>query len=246
MKIKYTYILIIFIALISTTAYTQDVTGSDAEENLSKIGGTDVSIGVVRKFDNRYEGVKGSPFYYDKWHTGIIELGNDKNIEGIQLKYNVYEDELLLNKPGEGSFYLQKSDIKSFKLIAGENGKEISFLKFKHPKKDDKNAFYRVIFNGEIILLEYIKVVFEKADYEGGYSNDKRYDEFKKYPSIYYFNATDDQPLKLKSTSKGISSIFPSHNGEMKNYILENKFDYKNEHNLIQIMEYYQKIQASK
>ena len=246
MKIKYANNLIIFIALISTTTYAQDITGSDAQENLSKIGGIDASIGIVRKFDNRYEGVKGSPFYYDKWQTGIIELGNGQNIEGIQLKYNVFEVELLLNKPGEGSFYLQKSDIKSFKLIDGENGKEISFLKFKHPKKDDKYAFYRVIFNGEIILLEYIKVVFEKADYEGGYSNDKRYDEFKKYPSIYYYNAPDDQPLKLKSTPKGISRIFPNHNSEMKNYILENKFDCKNEHNLIQIMEYYQKIPASK
>jgi hypothetical protein len=233
---------LLFSFIISTLA-AQPISGNDAQENLYKLGGTEASTGVVRKFDNRYEGVKGSPFWFDSWAAGTVILENDQQIENVQLKYNAYEDELIVNKLNDGAYYLPKKSVKSFLLQDQTSKKNISFIKYIHPKKNTESQYYRVIFTGSINLVEYMKVVFEKADFEGGYSNDKRYDEFKKYPGYYYYSKSLLIPQKLKLNPKAISRIFPAQRDRVKKYIIDNRLDCANEKDLRQIFEYYNEIE---
>lgn len=235
------YIPVFLVTTIPFQIYGQNKSINDAQENISKIGGVDASIGVVRAYDARYEGVKGSPFYFENWSSGSIELENGKNIQNLQLKFNVYENELILNQ--SGAFYLQKKDIKSFTIQDKTSGKSVSFIKLPHPKKEATFSFYKLLYHGKIDLIEYIKVIFEKANYEGGYSNDKRYDEFKKYPEIYYFSTTIDKPIKIKPSASGFSKIFPNRKDVMKKYILDQSLDCSIEQDQIRIMEYYNQIQ---
>lgn len=232
----------IFYLLASTCANAQNVSVNDAQENIFKLGGINATSGVVRQFDNRYEGVEGSPFYMETWLSGSITFQNDEHIENIQLKYNVYEDELIINKSNAGQFYLPKTEIKSFTLQHGSPQQSYTFIRLQHPKKATQSQFYRIIHHGAINLLEYTRVVFEKADFEGGYSNNKRFDEFKKYPAFYYNSATSI-PKKVKTNPKAISKLFPNKNGEIKKYIDENGLDCNNEEDLIKIFSYYDKNQ---
>ena len=87
-----------------------------------------------------------------------------------------------------------------------------------------------------------MKVVFEKADFEGGYSNNKRYDEFKKYTGFYYKTEIMTQPQKLKLNPGGISKIFPDHKNQIKEFILDNGLDCSSENDLSKIFEYYTHI----
>ena len=229
--------------LLSLNITAQEISGNDAQENLFKIGGLDATMGVIRKFDNRYEGVKGTPFYFDSWTKGNIALVNGQRLEDLQLKYNAYEDELLMNKPKVGAVYLQKEVIKSFSLIETKTNTEVTFVKHIHPKKETEFKFYRLIFDGSIVLLEVLKVVFEEADFHGGYSKGKRFDEFKKYPTYYYYTDSDPIPKKLKTSPSGVSKIFPNHNTEIKVYIVEQNLNCKNESDLKKVFEYYQQMQ---
>ena len=231
-------ILTILLNTLYFSAESQEMIGNDAQENLFKLGSSDASFGVVRKFDNRYAGVQGTPFYFDTWVEGSIVTEKNQQIDNVQLKYNVYEDELIINKKS-GQFYLPKSQIKSFVLLKKEN---VHFARFYHPKNHDAYQFYRMIFNGTISIIEHVKVVFEKANFEGGYSNDKRYDEFKKYSVLYYLNQESKIPIKLKTTANGFSKIFQNHNDEVKKYISANGYSCKNERDLVAIMSYYEKI----
>ena len=221
----------------------QDIKGDDAQENIFKIGGADATSGVVRKFDNRYEGTKGSPYYFDDWAQGSIVTKNDKQILNAELKYNAYEDELIINKSNSGPYYFPKEEVKSFTLKEKTTGSNINFLIYQHFKKDDELQYYRIVFQGKINIVEHIKVIFEKANYEGGYSTDKRYDEFKKYKDLYYYSAASSQPIKLKTTTNAISKVFPDRNAEMKKLITENGYDCKNENDLVKIFNYYQNIE---
>ncbi len=229
--------------LLSLNITAQEISGNDAQENLFKIGGPDATIGVIRKFDNRYEGVKGTPFYFDLWTKGNLELVDGRRIENLQLKYNAYEDELLMNKPREGAIYLQKEIIKAFSLIDTKTNTEVIFVKYRHPKKETEFKFYRLIYDGTITLFEVLKVVFEEADFHGGYSKDKRFDEFKKYSIYYYYTDSDPHPKKLKTSPSGVSKIFPNQNTEIKVYIAEQNLDCKNESDLEKVFEYYQQMQ---
>jgi len=233
----------ILFLLISFTVDAQEILGNDAQENLFKLGGIDATSGIVRKFDNRYEGVKGSPFWFDSWSTGSLIFENGKHVDNVQLKYNVFEDELIIHKSNEGQFYLPKESVRSFTLQHQGSTENINFVKYIHPKKDSAFQYYRLIVSGTINLIEYIKVVFEKADFEGGYSNDKRYDEFKKYPGFYYFSEPGVKPQKLKSNPNAISKIFPGKNDQVKKYVIKSGLDCTNEKDLIQIFDYYSEIE---
>jgi hypothetical protein len=239
--VHYSFLLLTLLLSLNITA--QEISGNDAQENLFKIGGPDATRGVIRKFDNRYEGAKGTPFYFASWSKGNILLVNGQRIENLELKYNAYEDELLMDKPEVGVVYLQKKGIKSFSLIETKTSIEVIFVKHLHPKKETEFKFYRSIFDGSIGLLEILKVVFEEADFKGGYSNDKRFDEFKKYPTYYYYSNSNSHPKKLKTSPSGVSKIFPNHNTEIKVYIAERNLDCKNESDLKKVFEYYQQMQ---
>ena len=219
--------------------FGQELKGDDALENLLKIGSSDVSFGVVRKFDNRYSGVQGSPFFFDYWSEGTLVTSDGRQIENIRIKYNAHEDELI-TKNKSGQFYLPKTMVKSFTLIERASGTGIRFSKHRHPKNAHEYQFYRIIHLGAIDLLEHIKVIFEKANFEGGYSNDKPYDEFKKYPVIYYIGRQTTTPRKLKTTVNGVSKIFPEHENEIKEFITTNRLDCKNERDLIRIVNFYE------
>lgn len=236
-------ICLILYLFISYTVDAQEISGIDAQENLFKLGGIDATSGIVRKFDHRYEGVKGSPFWFDNWSNGSLIFENDKHVDNVQLKYNVFEDELIINRAKVGQFYIPKESVKSFMLLNEKSGESVNFIKYIHPKKDSSLQYYRVIATGTVNLVEFVKVVFEKADFEGGYSNDKRYDEFKKYPGFYYFSQPGTKPQKLKSNPNAISKIFPGQNDQMKKYIIKNGLDCTSENDLIQIFEYYSEIE---
>ena len=113
--------------LIQSSAYGQALIGDDAQENLFKLGGADASSGIVRKFDNRHSGVQGSPFYIDSWSSGSIVTTEDRQIQNVRLKFNAFEDELIiLNKSGE--YYVTKNQVKSFTLINDTSQVTISNL----------------------------------------------------------------------------------------------------------------------
>ena len=231
--------IVLMIIASPFTGIAQELNNVDSQENLFKIGGLDASYGVVRRFDNRYEGVEGSPFYFDYWANGSIYLESGEQLINLKLKYNAYEDELIINRGKAGFYYFPKDNIQSFSIENSKTTETIHFKKLDHLKKKDKQQFYQVLVEGELSLLKSVKVVFEKANYEGGYSNDKRYDEFKKYTSFYSASLSSHVPQKLKSNPAGVTKVFPRHNDEIKQYIHENKLDCRTETALITIFNYY-------
>ena len=55
----------------------------EAKENLRELGSTD-GTGTVKTFDNRYEGVKGTPYAFGEWYPGEIFLGSKQKVANIR------------------------------------------------------------------------------------------------------------------------------------------------------------------
>ncbi len=241
MKVKH-IILSIFYIFITINVFSQESSGNDSQENIFKIGGSGAATGVVRQFDNRYEGVKGSPFYLDDWVKGTVTMQNGQRAENIQLKFNAYENELLMNQSKTGAVYIPKKQISSFSLQDPEINREVLFQKLPHHKKGDQTHFYRVLYKGKVSLYKDIVVVFEKADYQGGYSNDKTFDEFKTYSNYYYNGELDLEFHKLKTSPSGIAKAFPDHSSEIKKFISQGNINLKKDGDLIIIFNYHQQL----
>ena len=242
-SVKYvTLICSTLLVFLSKPGFSQDISVNDAQENLFKLGGIDVNSGVVRKFDNRHEGVKGSPFYLDSWSQGTIDFANGQSKPNAKLKYNQYEDELIIQQSANTAYYLPKDKISSFTIV-DQDGHSQLFIKRNHPGKKATSQFYRVITAGKVYLLEHTKVVFEKADFEGGYSNNKPFDEFKKYTSYYYLLKDSEIPVKLKQTINAVAKIFPGNADMIKAYISENEIDCRNVEELSGVFRYYNSLE---
>lgn len=225
----------------SSMCIAQEIEGNDAQQNLLKIGTISVEQGIIRKFDNRYEGVVGSPFYYEEWLEGTVVMENDRIIDDIKIKYNMYEDELIVLQPKSLSYYIDKKGVRSFTLQFPDGRKDI-FKKYQQIDKPEQSQYFRAVYMGKINLWEHTKVIFEKANYQGGYSSDKKYDEFKQYSELYYTSAGMQNPAKIKSTSNAISKIFPDNGELIKEFIKSNLLDLRKKENIVRIFEFYEQL----
>lgn len=241
MKFKKVILFVIYLSTI-INVFSQESSGNDSQENIFKIGGSGAATGVVRQFDNRYEGVKGSPFYLDDWVKGAVIMQNGQKAENIQLKFNAYENELLMHQSNTRIVYIPKEQINSFSLLNPGTNREVIFQNLPHHKKADQKHFYKLLFKGTVSLYQDIIVVFEKADYQGGYSNDKTFDEFKTYSHYYYKSEPDSEFHKLKTTSSSISKAFPGHSAEIKKFIDREDINLKNEKDIVKVFNYHQQL----
>ncbi len=239
-KTKVLSIILILVA-VSLLTNAQEIEGNDAQQNLDKLGSFTGDNGVVRIFDNRYEGIVGSPFYNDNWLEGTIVLESNRTIGPVKLKYNMFEEELIMQQPKTGSIYVDKEKVLSFSLL-NEIGETFFFNKYHRPDQPEKSRYFRALHKGKMILWEHTKVVFEKANFQGGYSIDKKYDEFKQYPELYYTSGSMSFPDKLKTSTSAVVKIFPDHQNQVSEYIKRNMLDLRKTENIIRVFQYYDQL----
>lgn len=242
LMIKTKFLLLSLILFASSSiCFAQEIEGQDAQQNLNKIGGISTDNIIVRKFDNRYEGIVGSPYYAAEWLEGDIVMENNRSIEKAKLKYNMYEDELILLQPKAGSLYVDKENVRSFTLIH-PNGKKDLFTKYRHPENPEHNQYFRAVCLGKMNLWEHTKVIFEKANFEGGYSIDKKYDEFKQYTEYFYTYGDMPFPAKLKTSANAVIKVFPDHQDQIRQFIKSNLLDLRIAENMVRVFDFYGQI----
>lgn len=236
----YAWILMYFLGI--PIAQGQQLSGNEAQENLNEIANLPSYKSIFKKFDNRYEGVQGSPYFNDKWLNGKVVFENGATKDNLLLRYNAYEDQLIWNRPGAGPIILKKDAIASFALNIKDNSLVYTFVKRPHPKRKGQSQFYLLLSDGPIELLERTKIIFEKANFEGGYGPDKTYDEFKPYK--FYYACTKDQsaPQKIKTTPAGVAKLFTNQREVVKKYIVDKQIDCKNSDGLVGIFTHFQGI----
>ena len=193
---------------------------------------------IIPSFNLAYEGVYGSPYLYPDWVKGMVIMTNGDTLKDQDLKYDVYEDQLLaLNKrtgqpvipiPGALRYFVIKDSLNLdhvfINTLPGEVGNE-----------DGREGFYEVLFQGEYILLAKHRKTFVKADYEGAYSANRPYDELKEGTKRYSLINKDGEYLQLKQGKKGVLKSL-NDDGTLERIVKEKKLDLKNEKDLIDLI----------
>lgn len=237
------YILIL-LTLINFTCMAQtvpDPTGYEAKENLRELG-SQSGTGNVQTFDNRYEGTKGTPYVYETWFPGEIYLKSKNRVDIKEMNYNCYDNELAFLDPATRTVRLiNRYTVDFFYFL---NASDTLLFVPIEPENDGEFLFAQVLYNGGSMVYKRYQKEFVKANYEGGYSADRKYDEFADKSSLYFLKHDDKLIYKVKKSKKQMLEAFPDAENEISAYIKAEKPDMKNEDDVVKLLKYYDSLNA--
>lgn len=195
----------------------------------------DVLMTNSRSIDNdRYKGVKGSPYQFKDWHKGkIISIDADV-IEDVLLNFNGKTEGFEIKKGNNFIELDHKWYIRV--LIEGETAKQdIVFQKIFLPPLTNK--FTRIVYKGEnlSIVEDFISKIEVKV-----INNVGKNEEFKKfYSKKNYFLIKDKKITLLRSKKKSLYTLL-GHKSELENFIKKEKLKLSSETDLIKLFTFYE------
>ncbi len=207
---------------VDKKAENTEVKASDA---LTKSGNGDaflqsltsgnVTGSSITAFDNRYEGVKGTPFWFDDWSMGSVLYDNIFFSKELEYRYDVIKNDLHIKfRSGEvripDNFHILQFSLKD-KL-----GKTHFFDHAVIPN-ERVDQFYEVMYSGkQTQLLKLVKKELRKADYKGAYSPDQRADEFTSKTKYFLRSTATGTPQPVKIKRKALIAAFPTYEAQLK------------------------------
>ena len=227
---------------ISITCMGQNVSEPqdyEAKENLRELGSTD-GTGNIKTFDNRYEGVRGTPYIFEVFLPGEVFLKSKSKVAVKELNYNCFENEIAYNDPVKKTTMLMNPyQVEMFVLINGDERLTFAPVKLK---EDSEIIFAQVLYNKGSLVYKVFQKDFVKANYEGGYSADRKYDEFVDKYDLFFMKEGELILYKAKKSKKQMLSAFPGKEKEISSFIKSNKLDLKEEDALVSLLEYYDSL----
>jgi hypothetical protein len=213
--------LALLITLLASAAVAAQLpeqykTGINAEQNIVAIGKLNPNAPGGTGFDERYQGVKGSPLLFDSLLVSWLKIKGQSNYIQIETDLNVLENELIYRNPSNRRIFSIDAD-KVNELFVRSGDGELYFrttggLKFAKAFKETR--FCQVLYKGKAGLLKLPEKIYVKADYRGAYTADRRYDEFKT-EYRYFVNGPDSLYHQVNLSKKAISKIYPDREKEI-------------------------------
>ena len=187
---------------------------SNPENNLNV---TPFSPGA-RGFDNRYEGIKGSPYVFADWRRGdIIVSEKDTTLEDLLLNLNTLNQTVILQMSANS---IASAPANSVQEVIVEDGGQRRFRVYDpaviEGDGETKPKFYEVLYEDDIVFLKAHDKFFQEADYKGAYSANQTADEFFDQPK-YFLDLGDDgvfQQVKLRP--KQLQKVLPDRKKDIK------------------------------
>ncbi len=175
----------------------------------------------------KYAAMRGTPFFVDKWLLGTAETAKGK-YEGIEMKFNVYDNTLLINKEDEP--YELNEHIYSFSL---NNGNQVLLFRKAKPSIDfNSDAYLQVLVEGNINLLKMpVKKLAEMSEINAGivqtFTN-----------SAKYYIEINNVVYNLIADKESIIKLLPSNEEKISLFIKEHKISFKKENDLIKLFNF--------
>ena len=242
MAMKTTFALLLLINIVALSYAQQTPTLVGTEENLLRIGRKDGTV-FTTNMDELYEGVKGTPYLYNEWKPGNIYLTDSTYIPNVNIKFNIYTDELLyLNSTSGDSLIIDRPMIWKFEIMDDPASDIVLFKEMSLKSgKGNKKLFVRVIYDGKSkFILKYSKT-FIRAFYKGAYAAGNKYDEYTD-DQQYYIMKGAKKPVKIKLDKKSVTKVLSDREDKIRSYIDDRKLTLDNEDGIAELLQYYDSI----
>jgi hypothetical protein len=222
--------------LLTTAATAQQgrVPASPANVNKTNIAPGEFQTFFV--FDHRYEGVQGTPYLMKGWTLANVLLNDKRLVEGVPARYDVYR-RLLIIQPngGKDSLWLDATRLSEFvfpAVLPGQPDRRFRLF-LEAPDVNQRAAFVEVLHRGpgyELLLLPRKALI--KANYQGSYSADRRYDELIDR-NTYFLRRPDNSVVEVKLSRKSLLSAAP----DLQASLGTNKAEVKTESDAVNLLQ---------
>lgn len=213
--------------------------GYEAVENIREMSSMQGS-GTFRSFDTRYEGVRGTPYVFEEFHPGEVYLRSKERVRVKSLNYNCVDNEIAYLDPAtDVTRLLNRFQVDVFTIEDGETQRTFVPVKLE---EDGETVFAEALYNRASLVCKVYYKDWLKANYEGSYSADRRYDQFVDKSDLYIFKQGDQTPYKAKRSKKLIREAFPEHEKEISAFVKSNSLNLKEGESLVRLMEYYDSL----
>lgn len=200
--------------LAATPALAQQPTNQPSA-NYNKTNITPGEFQSYNTFDHRYDGLVGTPYLQKGWTLAKVTLNDKRQLQGAPSRYDVYR-RLLVVQPyanRKDSVWLDAARMSEFTLMPLLPGQpERRFVPFADaPDADKRTAFVEELYRGAngYALLKLPRKVMVKANYQGSYSADRRYDELVDRTE-YYLRRPDNSVVEVKLSQKSLAGAAPA------------------------------------
>jgi hypothetical protein len=201
-----------FMGLQAQAQSTVVSAGNAAQENIKSL----VEGSAFIRFDNRYEGVRGTPYLVSAWLPGTVQLSTKVPLPELKLKYDASQRLLLLLRNSKDSMYLDMNRIESFVLRDPTKPEPRTFQRvYDAPDPALRREYFEVLVPGNYSLLKLQRKTLQKASYAGAYSADRRYDELVDQTD-YFLRTADGRLQPLKLNQKALQAALPEHAAQIQ------------------------------
>lgn len=219
MKRQAHFIFPLLLFLCSPVCVAQQSSPSQEFDEIVHLENTDLASGIEYIEQHIIRNNKHKYFLTQQFETGIVVYDGQTFIN-IPLKYNIYDDLLLVrmkNSGGEASFQLHKDKITEFTLANHR------FRNFTPPRESDNRlgGFYEVLLknSGGLLLKKHLKKQLKHLDRNFTYYEFETDD-----PQYVYFQNNTYIPIDSR---RDIQELFPDTEKEIRRYYRSNRSLYK-------------------
>jgi hypothetical protein len=200
--------------------------GVETQTNLSQLGATNDPTQVVRMFDDRYKGIKGSPFYWENYVSGKIKFKEGKSYSVKSMNLNSLEDEVVVKTETDSKLIvLNKKNVVSF---------DVDSLRcldsYCHFVKIDSEGvpvgYYALLVDKRIKVFCKLSKTILKADFKGAYSASQNYDTFVE-EERFYFQNKQGLLTEFKRNQSSIAKLLPEKSKIIQEHIKANRLNPK-------------------
>lgn len=194
----------------------------------------------IRLVDNRYEGLRGTPYLVPNWSKGEIELVTGKVYADVPIKFDASTQNLVMLRPATNdSIIVNAGQIKRFSFLDAD-GNPFVYRRFPAMKTDDatlKDGYFQVLYAGKNTLLKRTGKIFRKADFKQAYSADVRYDAYQ--DDVTYYLLRPDQSLtKLKRSRKPLYEALGGDENLLKAFTDREKLSFKTDADMAKLVQF--------
>ncbi len=183
-----------------------------------------------RAWRNLYTGIRGDQFLFsDKFLSGSVRTGG-LFFSNQMLKYDIYNDEILLVTSKKIVLQLNKENVDSFNLEYG--GKTYNFRRLDADSLNSLSGYVRVLYGGNTsLLVKYSKEILSLAV-------ENKYDLFSQVERIYLVRQGKLYRLKGKGD---LLSHLNDRKQQVHSFIRSNniRISRKDPESFIPVLEYY-------
>lgn len=181
------------------------------------------------------KGVDGSPYLFDNWKPGIINLRDGNTIQGLSYRYNVQRNEMQFLYNNKEYAIGDPDSIMDINL----DGKRFIFAQL-YQNSIIVRSFYEVLTEGKVSLLikYYIEVVPASYNVSFGTGNPNE----QMYVKQRYCLKVDNKVVTLDKKGKELLNALSDKKEELAAYIKKEDISIKKKEGILKILSYYNSL----